>query len=202
MSNYETSDADDTEDSLSNPFKDGFSPNSPTTSNTVTPLGIPKTAFINSSGQLYLQSLFFETALKHPHLAVYTLSDKDKLFKGKLYPSLYRLYLYEQDLTEFRFAETHLYSFYHWEKLLDTSFFPPYLEKWRRDLNLSITSRALQAVIEEAQTDSKNRFAANKILIERLGQEELQKASKRKPKQDTSDIHESILDDLSRLTQT
>ncbi len=173
-----------------------------TISETKTALGIPKSVFINSQNTMLVQSLFLETALKRPQLAVYSLSDVDKEYEGKFYPSLYRLYLAEQDLTEFLFAESHLYNYAHWEKISNSSWFKPHLDRWRRDLNLQITARALQSVLKEAQSDSKNSFQANRILVDRLSQEDLQKSSKRKPKSaDPVSVSDEILADLKRLKE-
>lgn len=93
---------------------------------------------------------------------MYTLRDKD--YKG--YPSLYRLYMEEADITEWRFVQKYLYSWDHWELLCNSSWFKPYIAKWRKELELKLRSEALQKVrAVAANTGHKQTLEANKYLL-------------------------------------
>lgn len=73
-----------------------------------------------------------------------------------------------EDLTEYEFAQTYFESWEHWNLICLSTFFKPYITKWRKELDLKIRAKALKAIRAEADNpDSKNSFQANKILIDR-----------------------------------
>lgn len=119
--------------------------------------------FRNPSNARYLKALFVEfNPLQDT--AVYTLKDEDH--KG--FPSLYRLYMEAADPMEYRFAVQNLDGWDHWQMLTATTWFKPYVERWRKELSTKIQSVALNNIILEAgKESSKNSFSANKFLIER-----------------------------------
>jgi hypothetical protein len=94
---------------------------------------------------------------------VYTLKDQDHLG----YPSLYRLYMETNDPTEWKFSQAHLDGWEHWEMLCGCSWFAPYVERWRKELQLRIASAALARIMAESKTNSKESFTANRYLLER-----------------------------------
>lgn len=128
-------------------------------------MSIPKerAKFRNSTNGRYLKGLFYETTLADKSSVLYTLKDWDH--EG--YPSLYRLYMEMDDLTEFEFSRAHLDGWEHWEMLCNCEWFKPYVERWRKELTLKTQARALNALKAEAESSSKNAFAANKLLLER-----------------------------------
>lgn len=118
--------------------------------------------FKSSTGQLLLQGLFFEQS-PNPDTPIYTLKDEDH--RGL--PSLYRLYMETDDPTEYTFATTYLAGWDHWERLCKCGWFKPYIDRWRREVEIRLKARALVAMREEAKNpESKNRFAANKFLLD------------------------------------
>jgi hypothetical protein len=120
--------------------------------------------FRNKSGVRLLKALFLETNRNNKDQILYTLKEID--WKG--FPSLYRLYIEIEDLTEYQFAIKCLESWDHWLVLCETEWFKPYISRWRDELKLKIASEALQRIKTEARDDeSKNSFQANKILIDR-----------------------------------
>lgn len=111
-----------------------------------------------------LKGLFFETTLADKTGVLYSLKDQDHLG----YPSLFRLYLECNDPTEWSFANTYLESYDHWEMLCACTWFQPYLERWRKALEMKMKSEALASIIREAKdTKSPSRYTANKYLLER-----------------------------------
>ena len=119
--------------------------------------------FRSSIGSRYLKGLFYEEGSPlNKDSFLYTLKDKDT--KG--YPSLYRLYMEKEDLTEWEFANEYLDGFEHWEMLCACNWFKPYVERWRRELELKLRARALSAIRDEATSESKNSYYANKFLLE------------------------------------
>lgn len=120
-------------------------------------------AFRTISGNRYLQGLFFEQTHADKSTVVYTLKDSDHLG----FPSLYRLYMEEGDPLEFRFAQNHLDGYEHWLMLCDCTWFRPYVERWRKELELKIRSEALVRVIADSKSGSRSSAASNRLLLER-----------------------------------
>lgn len=123
--------------------------------------------FRNNSNGRYLKGLFFEMTPSDKSSVSYTLKDWDHTVDGVVYPSLYRLYLEQEDLTEYEFANTYLDGWEHWEMLTSCSWFKPYAERWRKELALKVKARALNRLKAEAASSSKNSFLANKYLVEK-----------------------------------
>lgn len=122
-----------------------------------------RSKFRNSTNGRYLKGLFFETTLADKSSVVYSLKDWDH--EG--YPSLYRLYMEMEDLTEYEFSNQYLDGWEHWEMLTSAEWFKPYVDRWRKELSLKIKARALRTLRAEAESSSKNAFAANKFLVDR-----------------------------------
>lgn len=120
--------------------------------------------FKNDVGAWLLQALFFETTLlaNRQHV-LFTLKDEDH--NG--YRSLYRLYMEANDPTEYLFATTHLGGWAHWERLCDTDFFKPYVDRWRKELDLRFRAHALKNIHDIANSSSaRDRLSANKIIVD------------------------------------
>lgn len=122
--------------------------------------------FRNSSNQRLTKSLFFEES-EDKSLVVYTLKDSDHTVGEVTYPSLYRLYMETEDLTEYDFAVSHLDGWEHWQMLKACSWFKPYAKRWKEELETKVMSRSLARLKAEASSSSKNAFYANRFLIER-----------------------------------
>jgi hypothetical protein len=123
-------------------------------------------ALKSDQGVRYLRGLFFEMADGRENVP-YTLKDQDHSYNGKDYISLYRLYMEANDPTEYTFAINHLDGWEHWEMLKKCTWFTPYADRWARELEIRTRSQALHRLRAEAQSNSKNAFAANKLLLEK-----------------------------------
>lgn len=119
--------------------------------------------FRNASNTRYTKSLFQELATEKDQI-LYSLKAEDAEF-----PSLYKLYISEEDLTEYTFANKYFENWEHWELISESLWFKPFLAKWRAELRLKLESQSLIAILEEAKDrKSKNRFAANRIILEKI----------------------------------
>lgn len=123
--------------------------------------------FRNATNGRYLKGLFYETTLADKSSVSYTLKDWDHTVEDTTYPSLYRLYLEKEDLTEYEFANAYLDGWEHWEMLTNCNWFKPYVERWRKELSLKVKAKALSRLKAEAASSSKNAFVANRFLIEK-----------------------------------
>jgi len=125
--------------------------------------------FKNSQGVLLTKGLF------EGETQIYNLKNEDTKV-----PSLYKLYMDCEDLTEWEFAQAHLDSFEHWEMICDCNWFKPIVERWRRELALKLKAKALRRLMIEAESDTKNSFQANRFIIEKgWAGEETKGATKR-----------------------
>lgn len=124
--------------------------------------------FRTAQGNLKLLSLFYEDIYK-PDDAIYTIRDQDKEAKGYLFPSLYKLYMAEADITEYNFANKYFESYQHWRVICESDWFKPYLQRWREELELKVKSEALKEIIAQANSsDPRKRLEASKYLFEKV----------------------------------
>ncbi|SHH47151.1 hypothetical protein SAMN05444169_7620 [Bradyrhizobium erythrophlei] len=161
--------------------------------------------FKNTMGARLTKALFYETTNLDKSSVIYTLKDEDHLG----YPSLRQLYLAEGDPTEFKFAVSHLDGWDHWTDLCESSWFKPYLSRWRNELELKIKSAALARIMVEAKTASKNSFMANRYLVERAWESRHEskvgrpsKAAIREAAHEQASDAARIAKDFERLTAT
>ena len=128
----------------------------------------------NEQGRLYLRGLFLD--LKYEDYAIYTLSDIDKEYKGKVYPSLYLLFMKEADITEYNFSKKYFESYQHWQALCNEEWFKPYIHRWRKELELMIKAEALKEILAQASSeDPKKRLEAAKYIYEKVVSPDLKK---------------------------
>lgn len=127
--------------------------------------------------------------------ALYTLADEDR--QGV--PSLYRLYIEMKDPSEYYFAKKYLGGWDHWERLTKSPWFKPYIESWRKELDVLIKAEALHEIIRIAQDSShKSSYEANKILLRE------KKESSRRGRPTKDEVHKEatrIASEEDRISQ-
>lgn len=125
----------------------------------------PKRRFRGVMGHWVLSGLFLERPTWNDgrdleDYTLYTIRDHDH--KG--YPSIVRLYLEMEDLTEWEFANTYFGGWEHWQRLCD-GFLRDHVIRWRNELELKVQAKALKQVQIEAESGGKNALQANKYLL-------------------------------------
>lgn len=126
---------------------------------------IDRNTFIDSGGRFLTQSIFLEFDY-NTDLAVYTAKDYDHEYNGKLYPSLKRLYLQEEDPTEYIFANKHLAGWPHWQRLCDNKWVRNFINQWREELEIKLRAQAVRALRDMCNSENGN-FQAAKFLADR-----------------------------------
>lgn len=121
--------------------------------------------FKNEIGAHILKPIFFEHDNSEHLYTVFTLKDQDHTWKGQVFPSLRKLYVEMEDPTEYEFALKHLDGWIHWKKLSQASFFQEHLKEWREELEVRMRAKALNRIKLRATGDTKDSFAADKILL-------------------------------------
>lgn len=122
--------------------------------------------FRSASNQRFTKTLFFETNFDDKPSVVYTLKDRDHEVDGVVYPSLYRLYMEMSDPLEYRFANTYLDGYEHWQMLCECSWFKPYVHRWRNELELKKRSEALVRLEADAISGSRSSAVSNRYLVD------------------------------------
>ena len=142
-----------------------------------------KQKFLGAGGVRLVLSLFYEYRhLVKNDTAVYTLSNTDKEVDGKVYPSLFRLYMETADITEGAFVEKYLYDWKQWELLQQNKILAPYIEMWRTELRKKVRSEMMGVVYRDAlNPESKTATTSAKYILEYLEKEEPKESSKKQP---------------------
>lgn len=114
-------------------------------------------------GTWIAQGLFLEPTYDTA-FAIYTLAEYDKEYNGKLYLSLKKLYLEEEDITEYIFANKYLGGWSHWQRLQNNQQLAKEIDSWRTELELKLRAKALVRIKEQANKGSYNaaKYIANK----------------------------------------
>ncbi len=123
---------------------------------------VDKALMLDTSGRPITQSLFLE--IGYSDAAMYTFKDQDHEYKGKVYPSIKRLYLEEEDPAEYNFVSKYLLNWRHWLRLYENKLIRPHIDEWREELELKLRSRAAQEMIKKA---AKGNIQASKWLSDR-----------------------------------
>jgi hypothetical protein len=111
-----------------------------------------KSKLKDGRGRPLTQSLFLEVGYNTEY-AVYTQKDDDYDYKGKLYPSLKKLYLEHEDPTEYDFASTYLLGWQHWQRIVRNKVLCKMVEEWREELELKLRSQAVRQIRDLSYED-------------------------------------------------
>jgi hypothetical protein len=107
-----------------------------------------KEQMLDTMGRPITQSLFLE--IGYTDTSVFTLKEYDYEYKGQTYPSLKRLYLEEEDPTEYDFACKYLLGWKHWQRILENKSVRAHIDEWREELEVKLRSRGVKALMLSA----------------------------------------------------
>lgn len=127
-------------------------------------MGVPytKDKLLDTMGRPLTQSLFLELGYNTDY-ALFTLNDDDKLYQGKTYYSLKKLYLEIGDPSEYEFAKACLLGWRHWKRLQENKLIRPHIEEWREEIEVMRRSEGILSIADQAEGN----FQAAKWLAER-----------------------------------
>lgn len=149
---------------------------------------VDKAELKDVTGRPLTQSLFLEH--NYSDYAQFTLNDEDKTYKGRVYPSLKKLFLEMADPTEYQFAKKHLLGWKHWKRLNENKALRPEFDEWREELEIMLRSEGILAIAE--MTDN---FQAQKFLAEK-GWEKRGAGRPPKSKEDSQNVEDRIAEEL------
>ena len=127
--------------------------------------------FKNAVGAHLLKALFYEVSEDGTRVdCLYSLKQEDSpdiQDNSRIYPSIHRLYVEMGDATEYEFAKKYFDNWAHWKKLIECTWFKPYLAEMREELDVKLKAVALNSLRSIASDESnKNHYMANKFIIE------------------------------------
>lgn len=159
--------------------------------------------FKNSQGVFFTRQLFIELSDSDRTNCLYTLRPEDYTIGGRTFPSLRRLYLEMEDESEYKFAAKYFGGWPHWQKLLNTPWFPEYLQPIRDELKTKLMAESLEQIRKKARSGD---YHANKYLYERGLQSDnpVGRPTKEKIKQEAEKIaaeKSTFDDDIARLRE-
>jgi hypothetical protein len=111
---------------------------------------VDKSKLKDTMGRPLTQSLFLEPNYNVDY-AYYTVDDEDKTYKGRVYPSLKRLYLEMEDPTEYEFATTYLLGWKHWNRLCENAIIRRHIDEWRIELELKLRAQGIRMMLDQAE---------------------------------------------------
>lgn len=120
---------------------------------------------VDELGRYRTQSLLLE--LGYSKDAVYSLKEIDYEYKGKLYPSLKRLYLQMSDPTEYQFAMSYFASWDQWQRICANKQITPHVEAWRFEMEVKMRSEGIAAVRKHSKSHNPNAWQAAKWLADK-----------------------------------
>jgi hypothetical protein len=124
---------------------------------------IDKALLLDSRGRPITQSMFLE--IGYTDFAVFTTKDNDYTYKGKVYPSLKKLYLEYEDPTEYAFVQEYLSGWSQWKQLCNNQQTLKFINEWREELELKLRSQAIRDMIDQSADGGS--FQASKWLADR-----------------------------------
>jgi len=150
-----------------------------------------------------MKGLFIEWAkISENPIAVYTIKRQDYEVDGILYPSLYRLYMETEDVTEARFVEGYLYDWDQWNSIASSSYYRDEIARWRTELKAKVLGRLVDELIKDATSGSKSSKSSAKFLVEKLSKQDKGRpttAAVATTEEKTSTIVGEIARDVKRL---
>lgn len=154
-----------------------------------------KEMFKDKMGRFITQGLFIDYKYDDT-FAQYCLGDEDMEYKGHLYPSLKRLYLEMEDITEYHFANKYLYSWDHWLAIKNNKQLYEYIERWQEELEVKVRAKGVLTMIQ--LTESAN-FNAAKWVADGNWQQKRGRPSKEEKERDRK-LRERALEEAEAET--
>jgi len=123
---------------------------------------IDKNKMVDSMGRPITQSLFLE--IGYTDMAVFSLKEKDYEYNGVLYPSLKRLYIEMEDVTEYEFANTYLLGWQHWKRICENKQIRKHIEEWREELEYKMRAKGVKSLLASAVSGN---YQAAKFFVDK-----------------------------------
>lgn len=154
--------------------------------------------FKDQLGRWRTKSLFVEFCDHATLTPLFCLSD-DKM-DGDKYINLHKVYLEESDPTEYKVATKYFGGWDHWESLKKSFFVRPYLDKFKKELDIKLISEGVEKQRELAKKGNVN--AAKWLAEKGFGKRKAGAPSKAEVEGERkiqAAVESDIEDDLQRI---
>lgn len=158
-----------------------------------------KSVLKSTNGIPLTQSLFLE--IGYTDYSVYTLKDEDYEYKGKVYPSLKKLFIEMEDVGEYLFACEYLLGWDHWQRLCANKQVAEHIEKWRYELELKLRSQAIMEIRAKSKVE-KGINAAKWIAEKGWDKRQAGRPTKAEVERETkvmADLNQMFAEDAKRI---
>lgn len=125
---------------------------------------INKDAMIDDKGAPLTQGLFLETSYGNTDNVIYTLKPRDHMYKGKMLPSIKRLYLEMEDPTEYFFAYEYFLDWDHWQRIKKNKLIAAHMKGWQEELEVRSRALGVKAMFDLALDGEKPNYQASQFL--------------------------------------
>ena len=127
---------------------------------------INKEQMIDDKGAALTQGLFLETSYGNTENVVYTLKPRDHMYRGRLLPSIKRLYLEMEDPTEYFFAYEYFLDWDHWQRIKRNKVIASHMKGWKEELEVKARATGVKTMFDLALDGEKPNFQAAKFLAD------------------------------------
>jgi len=131
-----------------------------------------------------------------------TLKEVDYEYKGRILPSLHRLYMEISDPTEYRVAMEIFGSWRCWQRQVNSKAIFEHIAEWREQLEIKLRSEALTALISTAVEPGPKGVAAARYVAEKGWEKRAGRPSKaevERQKKIHAGINSAVESDAERL---
>jgi hypothetical protein len=144
------------------------------------------------------EGLFLEAAQMTDEHCIYSLQPWDRRKNGVFYPSLHKLFVEMEDVSEWRFAETYFDGYQHWLLIKSKPFFKEYYTKMVEELHAKLAGKSISAMLAQVNEGTASQatlaYLANKGYIDKAP---VGKPKRKKPTKKEGNVVEA---DFDRIT--
>lgn len=127
-----------------------------------------KSKYLTSAGQRLVKALFHEYSYQAESEPLYTFQREDKEVDGKVYPSLYRLYMACDDISEASFVSQYMYDLKQWDMIRNNNLFKDEINEWRRNLRMRKLGQVIEVLEKDALDEGPTSTASAKFLADKV----------------------------------
>lgn len=118
-----------------------------------------------------IDGLFLESTQNGDEGCLYTLQPWDKRKNGKFYPSIHKLFVEMEDVSEWNFANTYFDGYQHWLLIKSKPWFKEYYQKMVEELNAKIAGKSVKRMLEQMEAGEASQstlaYLANKGYLDK-----------------------------------
>ena len=122
---------------------------------------------LDSKGAPLTQGLFLETSYDNTENVVYTLKPRDHEYKGRVIPSIKRLFLEFEDPTEYFFAYEYFLDWDHWQRIKANKLIAKHMKGWKEELEVRVAASGVRSILDQGLNDEKPNYQAAKYIADR-----------------------------------